>query len=86
MVALNIQPLAVEAILAPNYWMQFQIVLNFVANSHMVFLLEGTIKRHTTPHMATIQCSKEKLVLVDWIAQNDTIVEDQFAETQHKKF
>ena len=52
----------------------------------MVVLLEGTKKTHTTPHMAEIQCSKGKLVFVDWTAQIDTIVKDQFAETQHKKF
>ena len=86
MVVLNIQLLAVEAVLAPNHWMQFQLDPNSVVNSYMVVLLEGTMKRHTTPHMAAIQCSKGKLVFVDWTAQIDTVVKDQLAETQHKKF
>jgi len=52
----------------------------------MVVLLEGTMKRYTAPHMAAIQCSKGELVFIDWTTKIDTVVKDQFAETQHKKF
>lgn len=65
LVALNIQLLVVEAVLAPKHWMQFQLDPNSVVNSHMVILLERKMKRHTAPHMAAIQFSKEKWVLVD---------------------
>jgi len=58
--------------------MSFQSDLNFVVNSHMVVLQEGTMKRHIVLHMVAIQYLKDTLVFEETL--------DQFVEFQHKKY
>jgi len=70
--------LVAEAVFVPNRWMSFQFDLNFVVNSHMVVLREGTMKRHIVLHMVEIQYLKGRLAFEDTL--------DQFVEFQHEKY